>query len=207
MRNLGVAYINSDQYEQGEKVLERALELTSRMGDDYAQAYVHRFMAAAVGQQERHADAIEHARQSLALFELAGNMRGVALALNAIGWHRAQLGEFTEALEPCQRALEIFRGLDDLNNVAHTLDSVGYIHHHLGRYAEAVEDFREAASLLRRLANQRYEATTLVKLGETYRCLGDLDAARATWTEAVRILAELGVPEVEDARAKLAALG
>jgi DNA-binding SARP family transcriptional activator/tetratricopeptide (TPR) repeat protein len=207
LRNLGVAYINSDQYEQGEKVLERALELTSRMGDDYAQAYVHRFMAAAVGQQERHADAIEHARQSLALFEPAGNMRGVALALNAIGWHRAQLGEFTEALEPCQRALEIFRGLDDLNNVAHTLDSVGYIHHHLGRYAEAVEDFREAATLLRRLANQRYEATTLVKLGETYRCLGDLDAARATWTEAVRILAELGVPEVEDARAKLAALG
>ena len=207
MRNLGVAYINSDQYEQGETVLERALELTSRMGDDYAQAYVHRFMAAAVGQQERHADAIEHARQSLALFEPAGNMRGVALALNAIGWHRAQLGEFTEALEPCQRALEIFRGLDDLNNVAHTLDSVGYIHHHLGRYAEAVEDFREAAALLRRLVNQRYEATTLVKLGETYRCLGDLDAARATWTEAVRILAELGVPEVGDARSKLAALG
>jgi len=47
----------------------------------------------------------------------------------------------------------------------------------------------------------------LDRLGETYRCLGDLDAARATWTEAVRILAELGVPEVEDARAKLAALG
>jgi DNA-binding SARP family transcriptional activator/tetratricopeptide (TPR) repeat protein len=206
LRTLSVAYINSNQYEQGKKTLVRALELTTRMGDVLAQAFVHRFLAAAWGYQERHVEALEHSRESLALFEEAGNVIGRGLALNAVGWHRAQLGEHAEALEPVERALAIFRQLGDLNNEAHTLDSLGFIHHHLGRYAEAVVAFRGAIALNREVGNLRFEGTTLVKLGDTYLCLDDVAAARAAWTEAARILGQLGVPEADEPRSRLGSL-
>jgi tetratricopeptide (TPR) repeat protein len=71
-------------------------------------------------QQGRLADALAHAKESLALFREEGYEPGLAKMLNGVGWLLAQLGDYEQALQYCEQALGMYRGRGDPLNEAAT---------------------------------------------------------------------------------------
>jgi hypothetical protein len=65
---------------------------------------------------------------------------------------------------------------------------------------------RRGWSVHRDLGDRYLEATTLTHLGETHHVTGNPAAARTAWQQALRILEELGHPDTEQVRGKMAAL-
>lgn len=56
------------------------------------------------------------------------------------------------------------------------------------------------------MSNRYYEGNSLVHLGDTHAAAGDHEAARRTWERALAVLAELGHPDAEQVRTRLAEL-
>jgi tetratricopeptide (TPR) repeat protein len=101
-------------------------------------------------------------------------------------------------------ALALFQETGDRYGAASAWDSLGYAHHQLRQLAAAVECYQRAIDLYRDFADPYEAATTLTKLGDTHDAAGAPDDARAAWRAAREILTDLGHPDAEAVRARLA---
>jgi tetratricopeptide (TPR) repeat protein len=150
------------------------------------------------------ADALEYALRAQDLFRRAGHQAGQVLVLNDIGYAHAMTGNYQQALSYCQRAVAATRELANSNWEAATWDSIGYIHHKLGDHQQAIGCYQRAIDLHRKGADRFREADTLRSLGEVWRSAGDPCAACRVWVQALAIFDEIGHPDGETVRAKLA---
>jgi tetratricopeptide (TPR) repeat protein len=206
-RILARACTRLGRFNEANTHLGDALGLYCQCADQAGQADTHHSLSILAWRRNRLEAALDHARKSLDLSRAIGHRGRQAGALNGIGWFQALLGDPQSALASCEQALVIHTELGDLHGQAHTWDSLGYAHHHLGRHGQATACYRNALSMVRHLGDRYQEADTLGHLGDTYLATGDQPAARDAWQRALAILGELGHPDAEQVRAKLAALG
>ena len=202
LRDLARAEIQLGEYATAEDHLLESIEVAADdpVGRGYtrlALAYVHERLG-------RRADAVASARSGYDAFRESGDDGGAAVALNAIGWHEALRGNYEEALRCCHGALPILRRLDNRHGEAGTLDSLGYIHHQRAEYAEAKRYYTEAVELYRAAGDRHAETAVLTHLGEMYEAAGDPAAARHAWRRALAILDDLGHPDGDTLRLRLA---
>jgi tetratricopeptide (TPR) repeat protein len=143
------------------------------------------------------------------LFTAAGDRTGRAIALNAVGWFHAMLGDHRQALTYCGQALRLHQGqaLGYPKLEAATLDSLGYAHHHLGDHAESIACYERALDLYREVGDRWGQAETLGHTGDVHHAAGHRQQARRAWEEALAILEDLRHPDAGQIRAKLAGLG
>ncbi|WP_345133591.1 tetratricopeptide repeat protein [Dactylosporangium darangshiense] len=85
------------------------------------------------------------------------------------------------------------------------MDNIGYAHHRLENHHTAIGFFTRAVQLDREVRDRHGEAETLTHLGDAYQANADGAAASEHWRAAEAILVELGHPDVDGVRAKLAA--
>jgi tetratricopeptide (TPR) repeat protein len=128
------------------------------------------------------------------MYQATCNQPGQALALNAVGWCHALLGDHRQALTVCQHALTLHQNLGNRAGQAATWDSIGYAHHHLGHHTHALTSYHHALTLYRDLGDRHGEATVLTRLGETHRATGNHHAAHDVWNQALTILNDLNHP-------------
>ncbi|MCP2245398.1 ATP-binding protein [Lentzea aerocolonigenes] len=169
--------------------LHAALAIVERGDDLDERAHTHRSITVAWAELGDHERALEHATTALELFRASGFTAREAEALNAVGWHTAKLGRFTEALPLCRRALEMCRGLHHQSAAeASTLEDLAFIYQHTGRLVEAAEHYRASAAVWGGLGDRHHEAESLRMLGEVHRALGEADQARTVWRRAAGLL-------------------
>jgi tetratricopeptide (TPR) repeat protein len=202
LRLLAFAHTMLGRYAPARAHLEAALHLGVEAGDRVSQAYTHGVLGQTLSTQGDVERAVVHDRQALALFEAAGHRRGQARAMNEVGCDLVELGEYAEAVTVCEQAVALNREVGDQEGEANAWDSLGYAHHHQGRHAEAADCYRQALALYRKLDNLAFEAGTLVRLGDTQQAAGH--SPTRSWAEALRIFTELGRPNADEVRAKLA---
>ncbi len=202
---LAYACISLKRHDEAQSHLAQALQLYEELGDKTGQAETHRRLARAFDKRD-YALALEHAERSLALFRAAGQRTGEGRALNAVGWFHVKLGDPEEGLAHLQRALVLQRQNDDTFNQADTLDSIGAAYLLLGRHEEAAAHYRQALELYREFGDRYAETDTLACLGDTYLAAGDAESAGAAWRNALAVLDDLGHPDAEGVRTKLAKL-
>lgn len=104
----------------------------------------------------------------------------------------------------CERGLLLARDSGERNWEAATLDSLGFVHDGLGQHDRAVACYEQSAAIYRDLGDRFNEADTLVSLGDAERRAGRAVAGRARWAAAVAIFDEIGHPDGEQVRARLA---
>ncbi|GHJ43065.1 SARP family transcriptional regulator [Catellatospora sp. TT07R-123] len=203
---LGLAYNRLKRYPLAHTHLRRADDLFGELADPVGQAYTNlRMSLVHEGQGDRHA-ALLAARRALDRFGSAGHLIGRGQALNSIGWLHAQLGQYGDAVEYCEQAVEVHRDLADQEGLANALDSLGFAHHSRGDHGQAMVHYREALVVLRGLADPYYETITLAHLGDAHHAAGDDRAAADAWRHALAMLDELGHPDAQDLRDRLARL-
>ncbi|TNH31090.1 SARP family transcriptional regulator [Micromonospora orduensis] len=203
-RSLARAQARLGRLDEAPGQLRRALELFGALDDRANQGHTCLDLAEMADRQGRRAEVVEHAEAALSFYRAAGHRYGQAMALNAIGWYRAQLGAHDAAVQACEQGLELLREFDDRHGQAATWDTLGYAQHRAGRPAEAVGAYRHAVDLYRDFRDRYYEADTLGHLAEAQLDAGDPAGATGSWRTALEILDDLGHPDAERIRQRLA---
>lgn len=67
-----------------------------------------------VVQRDRLAEAIEHTRRALALFEEAGQLYGQANALTGLAHTYGRMGEYATSFDHAQRALALYQEIEHI---------------------------------------------------------------------------------------------
>jgi tetratricopeptide (TPR) repeat protein/DNA-binding XRE family transcriptional regulator len=109
LRHLANASIQTGDFDEADKYLQRALTLFEGLGDAAAQANAHMNLSLLRERQERIEESNDQAAQALRLYRAAGHRVGEGIALNSLGYGYALVGEFPAALEHCHQALELDR--------------------------------------------------------------------------------------------------
>lgn len=203
---LALAYGRLLQYGEAHPHLRRAFELLDELGDGVGKAYTHLFSCLVCYGQGDYAAALSHAEHALDLYRAAGHRLGQAQAVHCVGMAQASLGRCTEAIIHCEQAIALHQELGDRYGVAHTQHSLGIAHHRLGHHGDAIVCYREALLALREVEDSYFEAETLMRLGDTQHATDDVEAAGLSWRQALGILDELGHPDAEQVRTRLAGI-
>ncbi len=139
-----------------------------------------------------HKQALAHLERARALFEVAGDLPGVAAAFDDIGRIHF-LGGASEASLTCHRAaLALRERLGDDRGRALALARMGQVEHEAGDLGAAGAHFRESLSLRRKVGDRQGEVASLLDLGALELDLGQVDAAMARLGEGRALARELG---------------
>lgn len=204
-RLLNVANAYHDRFAEAGTHAREAMLLFAELGDHAGAAQVHLDLARASERQGHFHEAIERARQAVEAFRLAGDRGRQADALNVFGRCHSRLGYHEQALTYCNQALELHQQDGAWPGFqADTWRSLGYAHHQLGQLDDAIRWYDRALALWRDVGDRYEMAIALVGLGDSRRAAHDNDAARAAWLEAQSIFDDLGRPEAEQLRLRLA---
>jgi tetratricopeptide (TPR) repeat protein len=146
-------------------VWRKALSAVGETADPTSQIQVHRALGRAYGEVARHAEAVDHLHQALALAERSADIFHQAEAALALGRVYGQSGDDERALRHSTAALKLYRELGEPVREAVSRNGVGWHLIRLGRYDEAAVHLRAALDLHRRHRDTTYRADTLDSLG------------------------------------------
>ncbi|WP_221326828.1 BTAD domain-containing putative transcriptional regulator [Actinoplanes sp. L3-i22] len=169
-----------------------ALAAGRRLGDQFAQAQAHCFLAYAKTRLGHFEAADTELRQALALFDSAGDRAGRAHVHLNLAYTMDRRGRWPDALGHARLALELYRSAGHERGRAIALNSVGWCHALLGQYEQARDCCLEALPLLVELGDRNGQADTWDSLGLAQARLGRHDEAIASYRHAVDLIQRLG---------------
>jgi DNA-binding SARP family transcriptional activator/Flp pilus assembly protein TadD len=203
---LGLVRWREGRYHQAASRHRQALALFREIGFRRGEAGALANLGAVLHRLGRYRRAADLCEQARALFCELGDRDGAAGALHYLGICLCAQGRYQDAADHHQRALTMFRELDDRPNQARALNGLGKVLNLLGRSSQARSHHDSALSLACQLGDPYLEARSHSGLADAYYAAGDLDRARQHWELVLARYADAGVPEAEQARARLAAL-
>ncbi len=204
-RYLASAYNELHDHTAALAHLSQGLDLMTGLDEPAGQAQTHLGLSDVLQRQGEWTDARRHTQQSLWLFRAAGHRIGEANALNTLGACDTRLGDLDRAVEHCREALAIFENTGHLHGLAATLSNLGDAFRRLGDHQQAVECYRSSVARYDEIGGDLfYLAITLVDLGDVHLSAGTPADAQASWRRALEILDELGHPDAEQVRERLA---
>lgn len=143
----------------------------------------------AIGQLE---EAMRHLGTGHALFDVAGDLRGVASSLDDVGKVHWMRGAYDAAERFMHRSLELRRELGDPRSMALSLNNLGLVYQDSGRFDAALDAFSEALSIRRQIGDAPGMAQTLNNLGTVHQDKGDHVEATTLWAEALDYARRVG---------------
>jgi predicted ATPase/class 3 adenylate cyclase len=151
---------------EGLALLERALERSAGVATDVRAKGL--LAAARLAFIQSNYDQGElFAQESLALFRMLGDRRGIALSLDRLGMAAWRRGDFPAARVLLEEDLPLFKEVDDKDRVAWSLFTLGLLNNKQGQYSRAYALFEESLKLFRALGNKRGIAASLTQLAGT----------------------------------------
>ncbi|MEU4251316.1 BTAD domain-containing putative transcriptional regulator [Amycolatopsis sp. NPDC026612] len=205
LSGLGVVNGVARQYAESRRYLEQVLAIQRELGAREGEARAQYNLAMAAHDLEDCAWAYEHGMQALEIVRELGLGHFEASVLRALGDICTSMGDYEQALRLADAALAIL-GPDgrpvDTRFTQHTrgLALIG-----LGRLDEGIACIRDSVEMFFAMGEQYEAADVLSQLGTIHLRHGDAALARECWLRSVRLLTELGHPDADDVRAKLAA--
>jgi tetratricopeptide (TPR) repeat protein len=143
----------------------------------------------AIGRLE---DAMRHLGTGHALFDAAGDQRGIASSLDDVGKVHWMRGAYDAAERFALQGLEIRRELGDPRSISLSLNNLGLVYHDSGRFTEATTTWEEALEIRRGIGDRPGLSQTLNNLASTFQDTGDHARATELWTEALELSRQVG---------------
>jgi non-specific serine/threonine protein kinase len=130
--------------------------------------------------------------ESLRLYRLSNDKRGVANALGDLGSLALDRGEYGQATSLLQESLTLHRELGGKEEVVGVLDSLGVLASAKGDREQSISFFREALALSRGTGNVRRTAISLGNLGITMLVHGDPEQATELLEDSLALFRDIG---------------
>ena len=137
-------------------------------------------------------DAKGHLDAALALFEDAGDERGIASTVDDLGKLHWLRGDYEQAVAATQRALLLRRKLGDRRSIALSLNNLGLVHQDAGQFTSALDAFEQALRIRREIGDLVGVAISLNNLGTVAQDQKDDARALQLFLEAFEIAKETG---------------
>jgi tetratricopeptide (TPR) repeat protein len=168
-------------------VNEVALTAGELGGDKKGQAHAHHWLGQLHRSEGRHAQAHEHLRRALEMFQARAEPPLVGQTLLDIALTYGEQASFPEAVEYSQRGLELFRSTQDRVGEGRALNSVGWYLCMLGEYAQALGYCEQALLLAREADSLHIEASTLDSIGFIHYSWGNYAEALHNYSQALHV--------------------
>ncbi|MGW7367334.1 AfsR/SARP family transcriptional regulator [Streptomyces sp. NPDC054841] len=199
---LGIVANCTNQYAEGEAFLLKAVEAFradhNRPGEASALCNLSRVVAS----MGRTTDAVDLARQGVAIYDELGLTLRLANARYALGIVLTQAARAAEALEQLLEALKVFNDTRQRLWEGTTHFRIAQVHLSVRRPANAAQHAEQALAT-GCIGGDWMQANALTLLGKSLHSLGQVDRARACWREALTIYEESGGPEADEVRGLL----
>lgn len=141
--------------------------------------------------QQRYSEAQPLLTQAIDIFELIGEVHGMALALRNLALAERVMGEVDAALDRYRQALPLLEAVGDRAAEGHVLVSIAIIHLEEGRLGEAEPLLDRALALFRDEGVQRGEAQALNRIAELSLLRGDARRALEAFEGALVIARDM----------------
>jgi tetratricopeptide (TPR) repeat protein len=152
--------------------------------------------------QQRFTQAVEFARNALALREELGNLPRIADSFNNLGLLYSAIGDYANALAAFDEALATYRRIDNRERTAGALLNIGTVHHLAGRRREAVAAYADCLAIGETLDLRLITVRAHYNLAEALAELGDDTTAQQHWRTAYQLSLGAGFDdEVRDLEA------
>lgn len=142
--------------------------------------------------QDQYPDAIEHARQAVALCRDSGWLDGQGAAHNLLGHACVHQGDLVAAVGHFEQAAELHQQTGSTIGLATVAHNLGSVHLDLGQLRQAAARTRQAAELIGPAGSPSARATALINLGQIHRLLGEFDLALECFRQAVELCRPVG---------------
>jgi DNA-binding SARP family transcriptional activator/tetratricopeptide (TPR) repeat protein len=144
--------------------------------------------------------------EALATYRRTGDLPGELAVLNGIGEAFIGTEDPAAALDHHRRAETIAQQLGDSYEQVIALRGIANSQRALGDHDEALDSYRRALLLAREISELHEEGKVLAGIAETVLQTEGPGASRIYWRQAHDLFQQLGVPEAETVRLRLATL-
>jgi DNA-binding SARP family transcriptional activator len=206
LSGLGVVNGVARQYAESRRFLEQVLAIQRELGAREGEARAQYNLAMAAHNLDDYTWAYEHGMQALEIVRELGLGAFEASVLRALGDICTSMGDHDQALRLADAALAVLGPDGEPVDTRFTQHTRGLALVGLGRVAEGIACIRDSVSMFFEMGEPYEAADVLAQLGTIHLRYGDRALARECWVRSVRLLTELGHPDADDVRAKLAAL-
>lgn len=134
----------------------------------------------------------QHLETALALFEAAGDERGVASTIDDIGKLHWMRGEYDLALRGLRDGLRRRQQLGDRRSIALSLNNLGLVLQDSGDYKEALVAFEQSLQIRREIGDLLGVVVSLNNLGTVAQDQKDFAQALRLFEEAKEVAEEMG---------------
>jgi tetratricopeptide (TPR) repeat protein len=194
----GDVYLELRDYNNAAEYYRRSVRLSSALNDVRTRALTELRASVASINAARFDQASSLVNDALAVFQVGGGTKDMALALQQVGELDFRQGRYPEALNTLSQAFETAGSSTPLLQAKLKL-KIGAIYRLQGNANDAITAFRDAVNILRqRRINRDYEALALFQIGAVYEENGRLAEARKFFSDALEIDRSLGDKIAED---------
>ncbi|TVZ05886.1 tetratricopeptide repeat protein [Trebonia kvetii] len=204
--NLGIVYERQGRYDEASDCQRQALALTREAGDTTGEARAIANLGSIAIRLADYGHAVGWYQQALARFRDGGDSNGLASALPDLGIAYLRLGQVEQAIDCFKQALALFREIGDRTGEAEALNGVGEIMMAASRPQEARAGHAAALTLASQTGDAYEQARAHAGLGAALTACGDVTVGKRHLVRALEVYAEIGAPESEAIRGRLAAL-
>lgn len=120
--------------------------------------------------------ALTYARQAKELAEVLNYQRGLAWALENLGWLSYRGGDYSSAFQLATEALKISENFSDKAAIARCLNSIAAIYYEQKQYEPAITNFKKALLAAKNARDLTSEARSLNNIAYTMLRLNDNDS-------------------------------
>jgi tetratricopeptide (TPR) repeat protein len=205
LASLGFFELRQGRYQQAADYLQLALGLFGDLHDRGGEAYALGNLGEVELRQGRYQEAAGYLQQALALCRETGDRSNAADLLASLGFVELRQSRYREAAGYLQEALALCQETGDPSTQATVLNGLGEVLLATGRNADARRQHAAALNAATRVGEKYEQARAHDGLASALQDGGDLRQARRHWREALSLYTELGAPEAEEVRARLAA--
>ncbi|MFJ6673600.1 ATP-binding protein [Actinosynnema sp. NPDC091369] len=207
VNHLGTLHRLAGRYEEAGEHHRRALALFTEVRALEGLASAHDHLGVTERLTGRYGQALEHHREALELSRRIGDPDDEARALDNLGDLYLVTGRHDLAVEHHDLALRRYRDLGDPGGQAKSLNGLGEVARATGDLRAALAAHAEAHTHASKIGHQHEQARACAGLARAHQDMGDAERAREQWRQALARYDELGVPEGDEVRARLSALG
>lgn len=202
--NIAIVHRRAGRLEQALEFHRQAVEQAETIGDKYVLVNSLTNVSDVQLLLGRHDDALASAVRGLAMAEELDNLPARAYGHDNLGNVRAAAGDHGAAVEHYETALRLSREMSDRHLEAGVLNNLGATRLRRGEPGLARDCHQEAHTVGTAIGDLFERARALSGLAGVLDLEGRADTARDHWRDALAIYDELGSPEAEDVRRRLA---
>jgi tetratricopeptide (TPR) repeat protein/DNA-binding CsgD family transcriptional regulator len=173
---IGQVELSLKNHEQAEVYFNEALQESIKLEYARGQAISKGLLGSCFEKKGEYEKALKHQKESLALFDLLKDKRGLSLAYENIGSIYEDLEKYDLANENFNTAYSLVRGEDTTSEV-NILNNLGDVHRKKGNYKESLYYTNKALNLAEQLKDKHQLASANKDLSKTFVFLGDYQKA------------------------------